>query len=146
MLLIFECMSIAFSPYGPHQTQRNHFPYVWWMFTTHVLQPSNKSITFSTKPYSSQKVGKQNSTSHSPPCNQFFSPNLTYFEVQPIFLSKSHLFWREIFCLLPRKNFELFSSLIPFLSLPLSVGKHNFNQRGKKNNQTTTRNYNFFFK
>ena len=80
VLLISECMPIAFSPYGPHQSQRNHFPYVWWMFTTHVLQPSNKSITFFAKPYSSQKVGKQISTSHSPPCNQFFSPNLTYFE------------------------------------------------------------------
>ena len=89
------------------------------MFTTHFLQPSNKSITFSAKPYSSQKVGKQNSTSHSPPCNQFFSPNLTYFE-------------EKIFAYFPRKNFELFSSLIPFLSPPFSLGKHNFIQKGKK--------------
>ena len=119
MLLILECMPIAFSPYNPHETQRKHFPYVWWMFTTHFLQPSNKSITFSAKPYASQMIGKQNSTSHSPPCNQFFSPNLTYFE-------------EKIFAYFPRKNFELFSSLIPFLSLLLSLGKHNFNQRGKK--------------
>ena len=39
---------------------------------------------------------------------------------------------KRFFFLLPRKNFDLFSSLIPFLSLPLSLGKHNFNQRGKK--------------
>ena len=43
-----------------------------------------------------------------------------------------------------KEEFWIISSLIPFLSLPLSLGKHNFNQRGKKTTKQQQQQIKFF--